>query len=369
MRERLVAALVGTAVAVVVVMAVVRAYALAGEVERSAHATVERSLTMATVAVDERLAGGRPVTPEFLTALSSGVVNIRFRPAGATEAAAVTGGPPVSVTDREFAQSTRRPDGSELTVVRPADDIGRRISDALLPLVVLALGLVLAAAVVGWLLARRLSQPFQQLAVAARALARGSTGVEVPHYGIPEAESVGAALREGLARIDRMHEREQQFAVNASHELRSPITALALRVEGLGLHPSLPDDARAEVAELRRGLDRLSTAVVEVLESARDERDAGAQAVDAAPLLAEAVDRLGSRRVRRRVELAAPGGVLVDVPAESLTEVVEALLDDCVGTGRGTVRVELAHRGTHVEVVVSDEGPARGAPDLVHPDS
>ncbi|NUR79337.1 MAG: hypothetical protein HOQ21_02670, partial [Dermatophilaceae bacterium] len=40
-----------------------------------------------------------------------------------------------------------------------------------------------------------------------------------------------------------------------------------------------------------------------------------------------------------------------------------------VGTGKGTVRVEVAHRGTHVEVVVSDEGPARGAPDLVHPDS
>jgi signal transduction histidine kinase len=205
--------------------------------------------------------------------------------------------------------------------------------------------------------------------VAARALARGRTGVDVPHYRVPEAESIGAALREGLARIDRMHEREQQFAVTASHELRSPITALKLRVEGLGLHPGLPDDVRAEVGELHRGLDRLSTAVVEVLESARDERDAGARSVDATPLLAEAVERLGSRKVRRRVELAAPGAVLVDVPADPLTEVVAALLDDCVGTGRGTVRAELADRGTHVEVVVSDEGPPRGAPDLVHPDS
>ncbi len=366
MRERLVAALVGTVVLVVVVMTVVRAYALAGEVERTAHATVERSLTMATVAVDERLAAGRPVTPEFLTALSSGVVSIRFQPAGGTP---VTGGPPVSATDREFARSTSRPDGSQLTVVRPAEDIGRRISDVLLPLVLLALGLVLAAAAAGWVLARRLSRPFQQLAVAARALARGRTGVEVPHYGVPEAESIGAALREGLSRLDRMHEREQQFAVNASHELRSPITALKLRVEGLGLHPGLPDDARAEVEELHRGLDRLSNAVVEVLESARDERDAGAKAVDATPLLTEAVERLGPRRVRRRVEVTAPGGVLVDVPADPLTEVVAALLDDCVGTGTGTVRAEVTDRGTHVEVVVSDEGPPRATPDLVHPDS
>jgi signal transduction histidine kinase len=366
MRERLVAALVGTVVVVVVVMTVVRAYALAGEVERTAHATVERSLTMASVAVDERLAAGRPVTPEFLSALSSGVVNLRFQPAAG---AAVAGGPAVSATDREFALDSTRPDGSQLTVVRPADDIGRRISDVLLPLVLLALALVLAAAAVGWVLARRLSRPFQQLAVAARALARGRAGVDVPHYRVPEAESIGAALREGLARVDRMHDREQQFAVTASHELRSPITALKLRVEGLGLHPALPDDVRAEVEDLQRGLDRLSAAVVDVLESARDERGTGAKAVDATPVLAEAVERLGSRRVRRRVEVTAPGGVLVDVPADPLAEVVAALLDDCVGAGTGTVRAEVADRGTHVEVVVSDEGPPRGAPDLVHPDS
>lgn len=369
MRERLVAALVGTAVVVVVVMAVVRAYALAGEVERSAHATVERSLTMASVAIDERLAGGHEVTPDFLTALSSGVVNIRYRPAGGEP---VAGGPAVTTTDREFAKSVARPDGSEITVVRPADDIGRRISDVLLPLVLLALGLVVAAGLVGWVLARRISRPFQELAVAARALARGRTGVEVPHYGVPEADAIGTALREGLARIDRLREREQQFAVTASHELRSPITALKLRVETLGLHPDLPVDARGDLDELQRGLDRLSTAVLDVLESARDERnerDAGAGPVDATPLLAEAVQRLASRRVRRRVELTAPGGILVDVPSDAFTDVVAALLDDCVGSGSGTVRAEVADRGTHVEVVVSDDGPPRGAPDLVHRDN
>jgi signal transduction histidine kinase len=362
MRERLVAALVGTVVVVVAVMGLVRAYATAGELERSAHATVERSLAMATVAVDERRTGGREVTPDFLTALSGGVVNLAYRPVGG---AAVTGGPAVPASDREFAASSHLGDGAQLTVVRPAEDIGRRISDALLPLVLLALGLVLAAAVVGWFLARRLARPFQELAVAARALAQGRPGVRVPHYGSPEAESIGEALRDGLARLDGLREREHQFAVAASHELRSPITAIRLRVEGLALHPDLPDDARHDVDELQRGLERLSTAVIEVLDMAREDRSV--DPVDARRLLREVVDGLPSRRNRRRVELASTGGALaVDVPAEGFTEVAAALLDDCLARGRGTVRAAVTGHGSHVELVVSDEGQRRAAPDLLH---
>ncbi|GGM86795.1 two-component sensor histidine kinase [Terrabacter tumescens] len=362
MRERIVAALVGTVVVVVAVMGVVRAYATAGEVERSAHATVERSLVMANVAIDERLSGGGRVTRGFLTALSAGVVNLSYRP---PSGAPVSGGPPVTASDREFAASTLRSDGSELTVVRPADDIGRRVTDALLPLVLLALGLMFAAVLVGWFLARRLSRPFQELAFAAGALAHGRTGARVPHYGAPEAEAIGEALREGLARIDDLREREHEFAVTASHELRTPITALRLRVEGLGLHPDLPADARHEVEELQRGLERLSAVVLEVLATARDDRSV--HGVDAAQLLVEAVERVPSHRARRRVELApASGAILVDAPADAFTAVVAALVMDCLSSGAGLVRASVRQEATHVELVVSDEGPRRTPPDLVH---
>jgi signal transduction histidine kinase len=318
---------------------------------------------MAGVAVDERVQGGRPVTPEFLTALSGGVVNLRYvSPDGAT----LTGGPTVTASDREFSAGSGLPHGGELTVVRPADDISRRVSDALLPLVLLAVGLLLAAALAGWLLARALSRPFQELAVAARALARGRTGTTVPHYGPPEAEAIGEALREGLTRLERLREREEQFAISASHELRSPITAMRLRVESLGLHPGLPEDARHEVGELQRGLDRLSAAVLEVLTAAREERST--PVVDAGHLLTETVEAVPTGRARQRVELlvgAAP--VLVGVPADAFTDVVAALLGDCLTAGQGTVRLQLTEHVSHVEVVVSDDGERRQAPDLLHP--
>ncbi|WP_076262943.1 sensor histidine kinase [Intrasporangium flavum] len=366
MRERLVAALVGTVVVVVAVMGAVRAYATAGEIERSAQATVERSLTMAGVAVDERLHGGRPVTSDFLDALSGDVVGLRYRP---RQGAAVTGGLAVADSDREYAASATRPDGAELTAVRPADDIGRRISDALLPLVLLALGLIAAAAVAGWLLARHIARPFQQLADAARGLARGRAGVAVPHYGVAEADAIGTALREGLSRLDRLQEREEQFAVTASHELRTPITALRLRVEGLALDPDLPPAARTDVDELGRGLDRLSTAVVDVLDAAPSRRDRVVPAVPAEPLVAEAVQRVSPWRARRRVRPDVDGGVQVGVPADAFTDAVTALVEDCARAGRGSVGVGLVDRGSHLELTVTDEGPRRGEPDLLHADT
>ncbi len=365
MRERLVAALVGTVVVVVAVMGAVRAYAIAGEIERSAQATVDRSLTMVGVAIDERLHGGRPVTPEFLGALSGEVVGIRYRP---RDGAVVTGGLAVADSDREYAAGATRPDGAELTVVRPAEDIGRRISDALLPLVLLALGLIAAAALAGWLLARHIARPFQELAEAARGLARGRRGVAVPRYDVAEADAIGIALREGLSRLERLQEREEQFAVSASHELRTPITALRLRVEGLALDPDLPGSARADVDELGRGLERLSTAVVDVLDAAPSRRDRVVQAVPAATLVAEAVQRVTPRRARRRVRQDIADGIRLVVPADPFTGAVASLVQDCAQAGRGRVSIALADRGSHLELTVTDEGPRRGEPDLLHAD-
>lgn len=81
----------------------------------------------------------------------------------------------------------------------------------------------------------------------------------------------------------------------------------------------------------------------------------------------EAVDLLPSRRSRRRVAVAsAAGTVPVDVSADAFTDVVTALLDDCLTGGRDAVRAEVSDHGTHVELVVSDKGPRRSSPDLVH---
>jgi signal transduction histidine kinase len=363
MRERLIAALVGTVIVVVTVMAVVRAYTLAGTIQDQARTALDRSAAMAVVAVDERLASGRSVTADFLDALSDGVVAISYRsPTGEV----VSGGVPVRGSDGRYTATRTLAPGGTLTLVRPSSDVEDQISTSLLQIVVLAIALVVLAALAGWWLSRRLARPFQELAVVARGLARGRTDVRVEHYPVAEAEAIGTALRDGLARLDGLLDREREFAVSASHELRSPITALRLQVEGLGLHPALPEDARADVDDILRGLDRLSNAVIDVLDTARTHRGSEGPAVDAGSLVLEAVERVTPARARRRVERRVADGVLLHVPADPFTDVVLALVTDCLRHGTGTVVVELADRGSHAELVVADEGVRRGAPDVLH---
>jgi signal transduction histidine kinase len=365
MRERLVAALVGTVLVVVVVMAVVRGYTLAGEMRDEAHRTLDRAAATAVVAVDERLRSGRPVDGAFLDGLSGGAVAITYRSGGD---GAVTGGAPIPGSDGEYAVTRPVGHGATLTVVRPSADVEDQISSSLLRIVVLAIALMLLAALTGWWLSRQLARPFQELAGVARALARGRTDVRVAHYDVAEAEAIGTALRDGLARLDGLLDREREFAVTASHELRSPITALRLQVEGLGLHPALPEDARADVDDVLRGLDRLSTAVLDVLNVARIHRGADEPAVDAGALVAEAVGRVTPRRARRRVEQRVADGVLLPLAADAFTDVVHALVTDSLRHGAGPVVVELTDRGSHAELVVADGGPRRCAPDVLHAD-
>ena len=362
MRERLVAALVGTVLVAVTAMAVVRAYTFAGEIQRQARTGLDRSAAMATVAVDERVASGRTVTADFLDTLADGSVAITYRsPAGEQ----VTGGATVRPSDEEYAATRALAPGGTLTLVRPSADVHDQISAALLRIVVLALVLVALAVLAGWWLSRQLARPFQELAVVARGLARGRTDVHVPHYSVAEAEAIGTALRDGLARLDGLLDREREFAVSASHELRSPITALRLQVEGLGLHPDLPEDARADADDLLRGLDRLSAAVRDVLDVARIHRATEVPAVEAGSLVADAVRRATPRRARRRVEARVADNVLLHLPADALTDVVTALVTDSLHRGSGSVLVELADRGSHAELVVADEGARRCAPDVL----
>src|SRR5690606_34813445 len=134
------------------------------------------------------------------------------------------------------------PGGGSLTLSRSRDLINQRISDALVPLIAVGLGLTVLAAGFGYVIARRLSRPFGELAVAAERLGSGRFDVDPPHYKIPEAEAIGDALRGSSERLAELVRREREFAANASHQLRTPITALRLELEDLSLWPQTPPE-------------------------------------------------------------------------------------------------------------------------------
>jgi len=95
-----------------------------------------------------------------------------------------------------------------------------------------ALGLAVAAALAG-VQARRLAAPLDALARAADRLGAGDFSATAPRSGMEEVDTIAAALDTSAARIANLVQAEREFSANASHQLRSALTSLRLRLESL----------------------------------------------------------------------------------------------------------------------------------------
>jgi signal transduction histidine kinase len=157
---------------------------------------------------------------------------------------------------------------------------------ALIAVIVLALGL-LAGAVI----ARQVAQPLRRLEDVARRVANGDLGARAPLQGSREQRSLAASFNEMTDRIARLVLAQRRFVADASHQLRTPLTGLRLRLEGvraMGLGPAGDAEVNAALVEV----DRLARTVDELLVLSRGgERHLVGSALDLAELAASAVDR------------------------------------------------------------------------------
>lgn len=218
--------------------------------------------------------------------------------------------------------------------------------------------LLVAAAAALWT-GRRLSAPFEELAASARRLGLGDFSARAPHSGLPEADEIADALDVTADRLGRAVQRGAAFTADASHQLRTPLTALRLHLERL--EDDDPDDEA--VAAALAEADRLDATIDELVALTR--LDAAGDAVDVAGIVAERV-RAWRRNVESAgrevtVEQTAPAPP-VRVRAAALGQALQVLLDNALEHGQGPIRVRMgptlpdaAVQGAQVCVV--DEGP------------
>src|SRR5258708_1430683 len=127
---------------------------------------------------------------------------------------------------------------------------------------VVAAGLIMAPA-------RRLARPIQDLARAADRIGSGDARPVGRRYGIGELDRVAEGLDNAAQRVTDLISAEQDFAVDASHQLRTPLTALSMRLEEMVVAAENPDVVREEGTAALAQTDRLAQVVGQLLGRAR----------------------------------------------------------------------------------------------------
>jgi two-component system sensor histidine kinase BaeS len=231
-----------------------------------------------------------------------------------------------------------------------------------------AVGLV-GAALVAYVLARRMSRPLDELARSARGLARAKTGVvPAPTASDPsEIAELKTAFGGMVADLQASREREEAFLLSVSHELRTPLTAI--RGYGEALADGTARRTRHAGEVVARESKRLERLVQDLLDLARlsgGEFSIHRDRVDLRDVAGSVVDALlpAAKESDVSLELAANGPSVVDTDADRVHQMLANLVENAlrVTPERGAVTVEVGD----ANVVVADSGPGMNADDIDH---
>ena len=254
-------------------------------------------------------------------------------------------------------------------ITYPTGATDRRILRYWLALALAAAVVLAAAAVAGLLLSRSLSRPLRRLERAAERIGEGALDARASETDGPEEiRRLARTLNETAAKLDALVRSQQDFVSDASHQLRTPLTALRLRLENI--EPNVAPEAQESLAAAVAETDRLARLVSELLALARAEDDVEpAGRIDVAALATARVDAWSALADERGVSIqttAAP--VVARGGSGRVEQVLDNLLSNALDASpRGaTIQVTTARRNGWVEMHVVDEGPGLAAAARAH---
>ena len=227
----------------------------------------------------------------------------------------------------------------------------------------LALGLpLLAAAIAGALVlsgtvARRAARPVEELAEAAGRLGTGDPRPVGRRYGVAELDQVADGLDSAARRVTSLLTADRELAIDASHQLRTPLTALSMRLEEMIASADEPEVVREEGTAALHQAERLADVVTQLLSPAR--RAAGSAAlisVDKIVLQQITEWAPAFRRAGRKIVLVGESRLQAWVTPGGLAQVIATLLDNALMHGKGTVTIRRTKAERSVVIEVEDEG-------------
>jgi signal transduction histidine kinase len=320
--------------------------------------------------VETRIAAGRPVTNDLLEAeyyVGGTDGNVAASVSVVTpDGTRLRAGEPIE--GRAYPKIITTDSGAVVLVTFSWWDVFWRTVRAVA--LVVAASLVAFAAGIAMALwsARRLSAPLIYLAASAEQLGSGQVRPHLEASGVEEIDLVAAELGRSADRLAGRLAAERQFAADASHQLRTPLTALSMRLEEI----ALASDSDEVAEEARVSLEQVERLVNVVDDLLTRSRRAGGGTTEAVRLL-EVVHQ--QQQEWRPAFGKAGRGLVVEVPPDAtvlatpgaLAQVLATLIENSLLHGAGTTTVRSRPSGSSGAMVieVSDEGP--GVPDDLAP--
>ncbi|WP_432014943.1 ATP-binding protein [Streptomyces cucumeris] len=359
MRRRLINSTLAVVLVVIAVFGLSLVLVETRTIENSAQESVSSDAVRLVSIVDSRLLGGEGVTAK--------VLREQIEP-GRYALIRIPDHPTVEIGERPegsvISAEERGEQGEVVRVEESRSTVSREIGRTMLIILAVALLAVVAAVLLAVRQARRLSAPLTDLAETAERLGSGDPRPRHRRYGVPELDRVADVLDSSAERIARMLTAERRLAADASHQLRTPLTALSMRLEEITLTDD-PETVKEEATIALGQVERLTDVVQRLLTNSRDPRSASAVAFDLDEVVKQQIEewRPASRSEGRAIVRSGKKGLRAVGTPGAVAQVLATLIENSLMHGDGTVALRTRVTGNQAVVEVSDEGPGV-SPDL-----
>ncbi|MEB3368138.1 ATP-binding protein [Saccharopolyspora mangrovi] len=264
-----------------------------------------------------------------------------------------------------LVQSVPMVQSGTVTIAAPSAPVRTQqlqVAGLVLMLVILSAGTGMFVASVT---ARRLADPLRHVAARAARLGAGDFRPDPQRHEVPELDRVADALDASGAALSQLVQRERELVGDVSHQLRSRLTALHLRLEALAAVEDT--DVAEEAGAALEQAERLSAVLDDLLAAATAARARDAEPLDVTSLLNQVAEewREPLRAQGRSLRLKIGDELLARATPARLREAIGVLLDNALRHGEGPVTLTARHGGGTVLIEVADAGS--GVPDALVP--